>query len=174
MWFVRRNPMLAALLTVLILPVYGAAQESDDRLAREVRHELVMLPYFDVFDNLEFKVEGREVTLLGQVTRPTLKDDAERVVRGIEGVESVHNEIEVLPVSPFDDEIRLRAYRAIFGHPALQRYAIQPVPPIHIIVKNGHITLEGVVDSEFDKTIANMQANSVSNVFSVTDNLRVD
>ncbi len=170
----RRFSVLPALLAVLILPLYGAAQESGDDLARKVRHELVMLPYYDVFDNLEFKVQGRDVTLYGQVTRPTLKDDAERAVRGIEGVESVNNEIEVLPVSPLDDEIRLRAYRAIFGNPALQRYALQPVPPIHIIVKNGHITLVGVVDSEFDKTIANMQANSVPNVFSVTDDLRVD
>ncbi len=162
----------AALLAVLILPLAAAAQ-GEARLVREVRHSLLMLPYYDVFDNLEFKVNDGNVTLLGEVTNPVLKQDAERAVRDIEGVESVTNDIEVLPVSPFDDQIRLATYRAIFGYPALQRYALQPVPPIHIIVKNGHVTLVGVVDSEFDKTVAGMQARSVPNVFSVTNDLRV-
>ncbi|MCI0419430.1 MAG: BON domain-containing protein [Acidobacteria bacterium] len=144
------------------------------RLEREVRHELVMLPYYDVFDNLEFRVDGGHVTLSGQVVRPTLKSSAENVVKDIEGVERVTNNIEVLPVSPNDDRIRIAVYRAIYGHTALQRYSIRSVPPIHIIVKNGNVTLEGVVANEADKNIANIQANGVSGVFSVKNNLRVE
>ncbi|MBI1896594.1 MAG: BON domain-containing protein, partial [Acidobacteria bacterium] len=110
----------------------------------------------------------------GQVTRPTLKSSAERVVRDIEGVEQVINQIEVLPLSPNDDRIRLATYRAIYGHSALNRYALQAIPPIHILVRNGNVTLEGVVANESDKNIANIQANGVSGVFSVTNNLRVE
>ena len=127
-----------------------------------------------MFDNLAFRVNGSQVELYGQVTRPTLKSAAEQVVRQIEGVDKVINNIEVLPVSPNDDRIRLDTYRAIYGHPALNRYSLQAVPPIHIIVKNGQVTLEGVVANEMDKNIANLQANSVSGVFSVTNNLRVE
>ncbi len=144
------------------------------RLEREVRHELRMLPYYSVFDNLEYKVEGYRVELFGQVVRPTLKSDAAAVVKKIEGVESVVNKIEVLPLSPNDDRIRLAVYRAIYSHTALDRYALQAVPPIHIIAKNGHVTLVGVVASEMDKNIANLQANGVPGVFSVTNNLRVE
>jgi hyperosmotically inducible protein len=148
--------------------------QARERLEREVRHELVMLPYYSVFDNLAFKVDGDRVELLGQVSRPTLKSDAERVVKRIEGVESVTNNIEVLPTSPNDDRIRQAVYRAIYGNSALQLYSVRSVPPIHIIVKNGRVTLEGVVAKEMDKNIANIQANSVSGVFSVTNNLRVE
>ncbi len=152
-------------------------QEQDPRvtrLIREVRHELNLLPYYGVFDNLAFKVEpGGKVTLLGQVRKPTLKADAERAVKGIEGVDTVDNQIEVLPLSPNDDRLRLALFRAIYSAPPLQRYSLQAVPPIHIIVKNGHVTLEGVVDSEADKNLAGIQANSVPGVFSVTNNLRV-
>jgi hyperosmotically inducible protein len=144
------------------------------RVEKEVRHELVMLPYYNVFDNLAFRVEGSTVTLLGQVTRPTLKSDAERVVKDIEGVERVNNQIEVLPLSPSDDQIRMAAFRSIYGAPALNRYALQAVPSIHIIVKNGNLTLEGVVGNEGDKNIAGVQANSVHGVFSVKNNLRVE
>jgi hyperosmotically inducible periplasmic protein len=144
------------------------------RLEREVRHELVMLPYYDVFDNLEYRVDGGHVTLSGQVVRPTLKSGAENVVKNIEGVEKVTNNIEVLPVSPNDDRIRVAVYRAIYGHTALQRYSVRSVPPIHIIVKNGNVTLEGVVANEGDKNIANIQANGVSGVFSVKNNLRIE
>ena len=144
------------------------------RLEREVRHELVTLPYYDVFDNLEFRVDGGQVTLSGQVVRPTLRSGAENVVKNIEGVEKVTNNIEVLPLSPNDDRLRIAVYRAIYGHTALQRYSIRSVPPIHIIVKNGNVTLEGVVANEGDKNIANIQANGVSGVFSVKNNLRVD
>jgi hyperosmotically inducible protein len=145
-----------------------------DRIAREVRHELVMLPYYGVFDNLEYKVDGGTVTLLGQVTRPTLKSDAENAVKGIEGVDRVINQIQVLPLSSMDDRIRIAEYRAIFSKPGLDRYAMQAVPPIHIIVDNGKVTLEGVVANQADKDLAGIQANSVSGVFSVTNNLRVE
>jgi hyperosmotically inducible periplasmic protein len=151
-----------------------ASRQPGSYLEREVRHELAMLPFYTVFDNLEFKVEGYRVELFGQVVRPTLKSDAEAVVRRIEGVGSVVNNIEVLPLSPEDDRIRLAEYRAIYGNSVLNRYALQAIPPIHIIVKNGHVTLEGVVASEMDKNIANVQANSVPGVFSVTNNLRVE
>ena len=144
------------------------------RLEREVRHELVTLPYYDVFDNLEYRVDGSQVTLSGQVVRPTLKSGAENVVKNIEGVEKVTNNIEVLPLSPNDDRLRVAIYRAIYGHPALQRYSVRSVPPIHIIVKNGSVTLEGVVANEGDRNIANIQANGVSGVFSVKNNLRVE
>jgi osmotically-inducible protein OsmY len=143
------------------------------RIQREVRHELVMLPYLGVFDNLAYKVDGYNVTLLGQVTRPSLKNDAENVVKRIEGVEKVDNQIEVLPPSPMDDQLRRRLYRAIYGYPSLQRYAMGVQQPIRIIVKNGHAALEGVVDNEGDKNTAGIRAKSVSGVFSVDNNLQV-
>jgi hyperosmotically inducible protein len=145
-----------------------------DRIQREVRHELVMLPYYGVFDNLAFRVDGTTVTLLGQVTRPTLKSDAENVVKDIEGVEKVVNQIEVLPLSPMDDRIRLATYRAVYSTQGLDRYALNAVPPIHIIVNNGKVTLEGVVANEADKNLAGIKANGVSGVFSVTNNLRIE
>jgi hyperosmotically inducible protein len=143
------------------------------RLEKEVRHQLVMLPWYSVFDNLAFQVNGDKVTLIGQVTRPTLKSDAEAAVKSIEGVASVVNNIEVLPLSPMDDQLRRAVFRAIYGEAGLQRYAIQAVPPIHIIVKNGNVTLEGVVDNEMDKNLANLRAEQVPNVFSVKNNLVV-
>jgi len=147
---------------------------AQERIAREVRHELLMLPYFGVFDNIAFKVEGSTVTLLGQVVRPTLKSDSENVVKHIEGVEKVDNQIEVLPVSPMDDGLRLRLYREIYGFPALEKYALGVQKPIRIIVKNGHVTLEGVVDNEADKKMAGLRANGVPGIFSVANNLRVE
>ncbi len=142
-------------------------------LVQEVRHQLVMLPWYSLFDNLEYRVEGDKVLLVGQVVRPSLRSDAEAAVKRIEGVASVDNQIEVLPLSPNDDRIRRAEFRAIYGFSSLERYAQGAVPPIHIIVKNGHVTLEGVVDNEADKDAANVQANGVANVFSVTNNLRV-
>ena len=143
------------------------------RLAKEVRHQLVMLPWYSVFDNLAFRIEGDRVTLIGQVTRPTLKSDAEATVKEVEGVASVKNEIEVLPLSSMDDQLRRALFRAIYSEAGLNRYAIQAVPTIHIIVKNGNVTLEGIVDTEMDKNLANMRANQVPNVFSVKNNLVV-
>lgn len=148
--------------------------KNEDRITREVRHELVMLPYYGVFDNLAYRVDGGTVTLLGQVTRPTLKSDAENVVKRIEGVEKVNNQLQVLPLSSVDDRIRLAVYRAIYSQPGLDRYALQAIPPIHIIVENGKVALEGVVASQGDKDQANIRANGVPGVFSVVNNLRVE
>jgi hyperosmotically inducible protein len=140
---------------------------------REVTHKILMLPYYGVFDAIGFKVEGYTVTLIGRVTRPSLKDDAERAVKGIEGVERVNNQIEVLPASFFDDDIRRRTFRAIYGYTSLQRYALPPIKPIRIIVDRGHVTLEGVVDSNGDRNTAYIRANGVSGVFSVANHLTV-
>lgn len=144
-----------------------------ENLVKEVRHQLLLLPYYSVFDNLLFKVDGDKVTLMGQVVRPTLKSDAENAVKGIEAVASVDNQIEVLPVSPMDDQVRRAVFRAIYGDTALSRYGMSALPSIHIVVKNGNVTLEGVVDSESDRNLANLRANGVPNVFSVTNNLTV-
>jgi hyperosmotically inducible protein len=150
-----------------------APQKAEERITKEVRHQLLLLPYLSVFDNLAYKVEGYKVTLLGQVTRPVLKSDAENAVKHIEGVEQVDNRIEVLPTSPMDDALRRRLFAAIYGDPALEKYAMPVVKPIRIIVNSGHVTLEGVVDSETDKSLAGLRANSVPGIFSVTNNLQV-
>ena len=147
--------------------------KAQERIVKEVRHELLMLPYFGVFDYISYKVDGYNVTLIGQVVRPTLKSDAENVVKRIEGVEKVDNQIEVLPPSPVDDRLRLRLYRAIYGFPALEKYALGVQKPIRIIVKNGRATLEGVVDNDADKNMVGIRANGVSGLFSVTNNLQV-
>lgn len=147
--------------------------KTQQQLVREVRHQLVMLPYYSVFDNLAYRVEGDKVILEGQVVRPTLKSDAEAAVKSVEGVSSVVNNIEILPPSPMDDELRRLLYRSIYGEPSLSRYGFQAVAAIHIILKNGNVTLEGVVDSEGDKNLANIRANQVPNVFSVKNNLHV-
>ncbi len=144
-----------------------------EKLYKEVRHQLVMLPWYSVFDNLAYQVEGDKVILSGQVTRPTLKSDAEAAVKSIEVVATVVNNIEVLPLSPMDDQLRRAVYRAVYGDAGLSRYSIQAVPSIHIIVKNGNVTLEGVVDNETDKNLANLRASTVPNVFSVKNNLVV-
>ena len=147
--------------------------ESKDRLVREVRHELIMLPYFGVFDNLSFRIQGRTVILEGQVVRPVVKSDAENSVKHIEGVEKVINNIEVLPPSPMDDRIRRAVYQSIYSYGPLFKYGGMAVPPIHIIVRNGRVTLEGVVDSEADKNMAGLRANQVPGTFQITNNLRV-
>jgi hyperosmotically inducible protein len=173
------------LATPMVATSYaGAAEKQENKkqrseekyrgnLTKEVRHQLVMLPWYSVFDNLEYKVDGDKVTLYGQVTRPSLKSDAEAVVKNLEGVASVVNNIEVLPVSTMDDQLRRAVYRAVYGEGGLSRYAEQAVPSVHIIVKNGNVTLEGVVDNETDKNLANLRASQVSNVFSVKNNLVV-
>ena len=167
----------APALNAASAPQEGKKQRSEAKyeaqLIKEVRHQLVMLPWYSVFDNLTYKVEGDKVILSGQVVRPTLKSDAEAAVKSLEGVTSVVNNIEVLPVSPLDDQLRRAVYRAIYGDPAMTRYSMQAVPSIHIIVKNGNVTLEGVVDSESDKNLAGLRANGVRNGFSGTNNLGV-
>jgi BON domain len=150
-------------------------EPNEARIIKEVRHQLLLLPYYGVFDDLAFRVDGGTVTLLGAVVRPVLKPDAESAVKHIEGVSQVINDIEVLPPSPIDERIRLAEYRAIYGDPALSvRYAYRSIPSIHIIVKNGHVMLEGVVANQGDKNLVNIRANGVPGVFSVTNNLQVE
>ncbi len=146
-----------------------------NRLIQEVRHQLLLLPYYGVFDNLEYSVQGVDtVVLTGQVVRPTLKSDAESTIRRLEGVGKVVNEIEVLPYSSDDDKIRMAEYRAVYSKPGLEKYAVRAVPPIHIIVKNGDVTLVGVVANEADKNLAGIAAQAVPGTFHVTNNLRVE
>jgi len=168
---------LATVLALFCLSVAAQDQQpspkSQDRIIREVRHELLMLPYFGVFDYIAFKVEGDTVTLIGSVVRPVLKSDAEGSIKHIEGVTRVNNQIEVLPPSSMDDQIRLRLFRAIYGDPGLEKYALGVQKPIRIIVKNGHVALEGVVDNQADKDLANIRAKSVPGTFSVDNNLQV-
>lgn len=166
--------LLMAVLSVPVIPAQDrVSAKGEDRIVREVRHELVTLPYYSVFDNLAYKVDGYTVTLFGQVTKPVLKTDAEKAVKRIEGVESVVNNIEVLPLSPMDDQIRRAEYRAIYGQPGLEMYSLRAVPTIHIIVKNGQVTLNGAVGNEGDKQRAGIAANGVPGVFSVTNDLLV-
>lgn len=172
-----KNMTLTLAAAALLAPIASAAVSTQPELSRlenEVRHELVMLPWFGVFDNLAFKVEGEHVILTGQVTRPTLRSDAEGVVKRIEGVERITNNIEVLPLSPFDDRLRMAAYYSIYGYGPLNRYALGAQPPIRIIVKNGNITLQGVVANEMDANLAYMRARGVAGAFSVTNELRVE
>ena len=149
-------------------------QRIEQRLSGEVRHELNMIPEFTIFDNLAYRVDGRTVTLFGQVRDAIVKDSAEARVKHLEGVERVDNQIEILPVSFNDDRIRRQVARAVFNDSRLSSYAIQSVPPIHIIVKNGHVNLEGVVRTQTDKDDAFIRANGVSGVFSVENNLQVE
>jgi hyperosmotically inducible periplasmic protein len=152
-------------------PISGQGME---RIQKQVRHELNMLPYVNVFDYMTFFVdENGTVTLNGEVTSPVLKSDAANVVKRIEGVERVENKIQVLPVSFFDNGSRLRLYRAIYGYGPLQKYALGVNKSIRIIVENGHVTLLGLVDSEMDKNVAGIRANGVPGIFSVDNQLRV-
>ena len=175
----RRAGILGLALMTVSLPLANAQRSAEpseratQRVTKEVRHELLMLPYLGVFDHLAYKVDGYNVTLVGTVTRPTLKSDAASAVKSIEGVEHVDNQIEVLPPSPMDDELRLKLFQAIYGYPSLQRYALGVNKPIQIIVKSGHVTLEGVVDNETDKNVAALRANGVPGIFSVDNNLTV-
>ncbi len=163
-----------ALLSVCAISFGQVTPKLQERLEKEVKHELRLLPYFTVFDNLAFRVDGDRVTLLGQVVDPVLKADAQRVVERIEGVSSVDNRIEVLPVSPNDDRIRRAVYRAIYGTPGLDTYALRAVPTIHILVKNGNLTLIGAVGNKMDRDRAGIIANGVPGVFKVTNDLIVD
>jgi hyperosmotically inducible protein len=161
---------------LIAAPMFMAAATKDPTprsLEDQVRHELIMLPYYNVFDNLEFKVDGSQVTLLGQVTNPVLKSDAGAVVKRIPGVTGVDNKIEVLPLSPFDNRIRQAELRAIYSYPTLSRYGMGAIPAIHIIVENGNVTLVGAVANEMDRNLAGIRANQVPGVFSVTNNLRI-
>ena len=171
------------LMASIFFPVRGIAaaqaqrptpMQYQQKITQEVRHQLVMLPYYSVFDNLVFSVNGDAVTLAGQVTQPVLKSDAEKAVKSVEGVATVVNNIEVLPVSTNDDRLRRALYQAIYGDPQLQMYELRAVPPIHIIVKNGHATLVGVVANEMDKNVAGIRAKTVPGLFSVENQLEVE
>jgi hyperosmotically inducible protein len=142
-------------------------------LTAQVRHELVMIPYYSVFDNLSYRVDNGVVTLMGEVTQPVVKNDAESSVKHLAGVTQVVNNIRLLPLSTFDNRIRMAEYRSIYGFGGLYRYGMGTQPSIHIIVEGGHVTLVGVVDNQTDKDTANIRANTVPGVFSVTNNLRV-
>ena len=169
---VRKGTWLVMAATLLVSPAL-LASKAPKTLEEQVRHELTMLPYYGVFDELSFQVSGNQVTLTGEVTRPVLRSDAENVVKRLPGVASVDNEIKVLPLSGFDDRIRWGELRAIYGNTVLSRYGQGAIAPIRIIVSNGHVTLEGTVDRQMDKNIAGMVANGVPGVFSVTNNLQV-
>ena len=162
-----------ALLSATNAPAFGQETKANQNIVREVRHQLLLLPYYSVFDNLAFKVDGDRVTLEGQVTNPTLKHDAETAVKSIEAVSGVTNNIEALPPSPMDDQLRRALYRAIYSDPTLSKYGWSSMPSIHIIVKSGHVSLEGVVDNEADKNLAGLRANGVPNVFEVKNDLVV-
>lgn len=164
---------LAVALAVLTVPMFAGTSGSTRSLPDEVRHQLVMLPYYTVFDDLGYNVNNGVVTLYGAVRQPWLKSDAEKAVKHISGVTQVINNIKVLPLSPMDSRIRRAEYRAIFGYSSLYRYAMGAIPSIHIIVDNGHVTLTGVVANEADKNLAYIRANGVPGVFSVTNDLQV-
>jgi len=142
-------------------------------LSREIQHQLWTLPYYSVFDSINFTLEGKKVTLTGQVLRHSLKDSAEAAVKNLDGVDVVVNQIEVLPASPSDDDLRRAVYRALYEDHTLERYATQPVPPIHIIVKDGNVALEGFVESLADKNLAANRASTVAKILSLKNNLVV-
>jgi hyperosmotically inducible periplasmic protein len=169
--------ILALIMSIAAAPRGAASPDSgpkDAGTVRKIRKELVTLPFYGVFDNLAFEYQDGVVTLYGQVSRPTLKKDAARVVERVAGVDQVVNKIEVLPLSNFDDRIRVAVYRAVYRQPGLDRLSLQSVPPIHIIVKNGNVTLEGVVANKGDAARAFIAANGVPGVFSVKNNLRIE
>ena len=165
---------IMALTLSLAAESTNISSRGSERLEQRVRHELNMIPYVNTFDYLSFSVDGNgNVTLNGEVTNPVIKSDAGNVVKRIEGVEHVDNQIRVLPLSPMDDGLRLRLFRTIYGYPALERYSLGVLKPIRIIVENGHVTLMGVVDSVADKNIAGIRANGVPGIFSVDNQLKV-
>jgi len=153
--------------------VYASGPAVPKTLDEQVRHELNMLPYYGVFDDISYRVDGDNVTLAGQVWQPVLKLQAESAIKQIAGVGKVDNQIEVLPTSNFDDQIRFQTLRAIYAYPALNRYVLNSHPTIHILVNNGNVTLTGVVATEMDKEMAYVRANGIRGVFSVTNDLRV-
>jgi len=179
----RLRHLVLFVILVSLVSLSAAAQDAQssqpsakaqERIVKEVRHELLMLPYFGVFDYITYKVDGYNVTLMGQVVRPILKSDAESAVKRIEGVEKVDNQIEILPPSPMDDRLRRRVFHAIYGFAALEKYALGVQKPIRIVVKGGHVTLEGVVDTDADKNLAGVRANGVPGIFSVDNHLQVE
>lgn len=169
-----QEPHATTQSTIALPSSTPTVQATQNRIAREVLHELLMLPYYSVFDDLSFSIDpSHNVTLIGDVVNPATKIDAGTSVKGVDGVESVKNQIQVLPPSPQDQQIRVAEYRSIYGYDGLSKYSWSTVPSIHIIVKGGHVQLIGVVDSDTDKNMAGIRANSVPGVFSVRNDLRV-
>ena len=154
-------------------PAAAAPKSEESQLSREIRHQLIVLPYYSVFDYIAFTLDTDKVTLSGYVLRPTLKAHAEAAVKSLEGVSSVKNLIEVLPKSSTDDDSRRAVYRAIFEDSTLQRYAVPEVPVIHVILRNGEVTLEGAVLTEAEKNLASTRASGVSGISSVKNNLTI-
>jgi hyperosmotically inducible protein len=148
---------------------------TDLEIAQKVAKEVRMYTRYTIWDNINLRVNEGEVELIGEVSQPWKKKDLERLAQRVAGVTSVTNRLKVLPNSLYDDELRIRIARAIYRHPALSRYAIQAVPPIHIIVDNGRVKLEGVVNNELEKTVAGLQAGTAGLSFgAVENNLRVE
>jgi|SRR5579863_3012557 osmotically-inducible protein OsmY len=164
----------AVMLAAPAFPYASSGNPASALLEERVRHELAALPYYTVFDNLAFRVDSGQVTLIGQVTQPVVKEDAERAVRKLAGVRSVNSQIEVLPLSRTDDQIRRNIYYAVYGYGPLERYGLGSQPGIRIVVKNGHVTLTGAVASVLDRTMAYQRASAVPGVFSVTNNLLIE
>ena len=170
----RSVQLTLAVALLAALPAFASNSGSNKPLPERVRHELVMLPWVSIYDNMSFRVDGDTVTLFGSTVRPAIKSSAANVVAKLEGVNRVVNEIEVLPLSPFDDRIRVATARAIYGYGPLQRYAMGANPSIRIIVKNGNVSLQGVVATEMDKNLAFLRANGVSGSFAVANDLRTE
>jgi hyperosmotically inducible periplasmic protein len=184
---IRRNRAAwhaGLLLLVSCFTLAGIAQDTKGKsnlkginslLIKEVRHEIIMLSDYSVFDNITFSInKPNGVVLMGQVVKPNLKQDAENVVRNIKGIGKVANNIEIMPLSPQDNTIRRAAFRAIYSQDELERYTTSAVPSIHIIVKNGNIILEGVAANQMDKDLAGNAAKQVSGVINVTNNLSLE
>lgn len=178
-WMTLWIALVAVMFSVGASRVFASAAPANDSaqheawLTKQVHHNLAMLPWYGVFDNLDYQVNGSEVVLSGQVVDPVTKSDAANSVKRLEGVTSVVNNIQVLPLSPMDNQIRFAEYRAIYSEPVLSRYGMGAIPSIHIIVDSGHVALEGVVDNATDRDVAALRANTVPGVFSVANNLRV-
>ena len=173
----KQTVMTLFVAGAILLPIQAAVPttpSNEERIGRAIRKELLTMPFLTIFDNLSYRIDGDTVHLYGQVIRPTLKTNAANRVAKLEGIAHVENHIEVLPLSPFDDRIRVAVARAVYGQPALNRYALGANPSIRIIVKNGNVTLEGVVNDDGARNIANLMANGVFGVFSVTNNLRIE
>jgi len=168
----------ASLLAMTGIPMAAAdnsaTPRTDEQIVKQVRHELLTYPRLTVWDDISFRVNNGQVELLGAVTQPYKKSDIDKIVQGTPGVTSVTSEIQVLPLSDFDNRLRLQIANAIYRDPAFTQYAMMALPPVHIIVDNGHVTLTGVVATDFEKTIAGMRANVAGLSFSVTNNLQVE
>jgi osmotically-inducible protein OsmY len=171
------NMMLASALLAgsAMATTTTTATDSDAQIAAKLGHEIRMYSRYTIWDNVALRVREGDVELVGQVSQPFKKADLGRLAQRVPGVRSVTNELKVLPTSPFDDRLRLQIARALYRDPVLSRYAIQAVPPIHIIVDNGHVTLEGVVNNEMEKNVAGIRAAQAGLSFGqVTNNLRVE